>query len=115
MGIAALDERILYREFGVNAEYLIDHAHGVEPCTIAEIQAYRPQATSMVNGQVLARNYSYSEGLTILREMVDAPCSIWWTGASWRAPYHCTWATAARRAKSDDWTRAAAHRTATLR
>ena len=72
MGIAALDERILYREFGVNAEYLIDHAHGVEPCTIAEIQAYRPQATSMVNGQVLARNYSYSEGLTILREMVDA-------------------------------------------
>ena len=72
MGVAALDERILYREFGVNAEYLIDHAHGREPCTIAEIQAYRPQATSMVNGQVLSRNYSYEEALTVLREMVDA-------------------------------------------
>lgn len=72
MGVAALDERILYREFGVNAEYLIDHAHGIEPCTIAEIQAYRPQATSMVNGQVLSRNYSYDEALTVLREMVDA-------------------------------------------
>ena len=67
MGVAALDERILYREFGVNAEYLIDHAHGIEPCTIAEIQAYRPQATSMVNGQVLSRNYSYDEALTVLR------------------------------------------------
>lgn len=72
MGIAALDERILYREFGVNAEYLIDHAHGREPCTIAEIQRYRPQTTSSVNGQVLSRNYSYEEALTILREMVDA-------------------------------------------
>ena len=72
MGAAALDERILYREFGVNAEYLIDHAHGREPCTIAEIQHYRPQATSSVNGQVLSRNYSYDEALTILREMVDS-------------------------------------------
>lgn len=72
MGVAALDSRILYREFGVNAEYLIDHAHGIEPCTIAEIQAYRPQASSMVNGQVLSRNYSYDEALTVLREMVDA-------------------------------------------
>ena len=72
MGAAALDERILYREFGVNAEYLIDHAHGREPCTIAEIQGYRPQATSSVNGQVLERNYSYDEALTVLREMVDA-------------------------------------------
>ena len=72
MGVAALDERILYREFGVNAEYLIDHAHGREPCTIAEIQAYRPQASSMVNGQVLSRNYSYDEALTVLREMVDS-------------------------------------------
>ena len=71
MGVAALDERILYREFGVNAEYLIDHAHGREPCTIAEIQNYRPQVTSSVNGQVLSRNYSYDEALTILREMVD--------------------------------------------
>ena len=72
MGVAALDEQILYREFGVNAEYLIDHAHGREACTIAEIQGYRPQATSSVNGQVLSRNYSYDEALTVLLEMVDA-------------------------------------------
>lgn len=71
MGVAALDPQILYREFGVTAEYLIDHAHGVEPCTIAEIQAYRPQATSISNGQVLARNYSYNEALTVLREMIE--------------------------------------------
>lgn len=71
MGVAALDQRILYREFGVNAEYLIDHAHGIEPCTIADIQAYKPQDTSSVSGQVLARNYSYDEALTVLREMVE--------------------------------------------
>lgn len=72
MGVAALNEDILYREFGVNAEYLIDHAHGYEPCTIAEIHAYRPAATSMMNGQVLPRDYSFEEARTVLREMVDA-------------------------------------------
>ena len=71
MGVAALDEEILYREFGVNAEYLIDHAHGREPCTIAEIHAYRPRASSMVNGQVLSRDYAFDEAKTVLREMVD--------------------------------------------
>lgn len=71
MGVAALEPNVLYREFGVNAEYLIDHAHGVEPCTIAEIQAYKPQETSSVNGQVLSRNYSAAEALTVLREMVE--------------------------------------------
>ncbi len=72
MGVAALDERILYREFGVQAEYLIDHARGVEPCTIADIHAYRPEASSITSGQVLARNYSYEGAYTVLREMVDA-------------------------------------------
>ena len=72
MGVAALNEEILYRELGVNAEYLIDHAHGREPCTIADIHAYRPAATSLSNGQVLARDYSYTEAYTVLREMVDA-------------------------------------------
>lgn len=71
MGVAALDEDILYRELGVNAEYLIDHAHGREPCTIADIHAYRPAATSLSNGQVLARDYSFAEARTVLREMVD--------------------------------------------
>lgn len=72
MGVAALDADILYREFGVNAEYLIDHAHGIEPCTIAQIHAYRPQATSLMNGQVLSRDYSFAEARTVMREMVDA-------------------------------------------
>ena len=71
MGVAALDANILYREFGINAEYLIDHAHGIEPCTIAQIHAYRPQATSLMNGQVLSRDYSFEEARTVMREMVD--------------------------------------------
>ncbi len=72
LGVAARSTSASSTVVRVNAEYLIDHAHGIEPCTIAEIQAYRPQATSMVNGQVLSRNYSYDEALTVLREMVDA-------------------------------------------
>ena len=72
MGVAALDEDLLYREFGVTAEYLIDHARGVEPCTIAEIHAYKPEATSIASGQVLPRNYTYEEARTVLREMVDS-------------------------------------------
>ena len=71
MGVAALDEEILYRELGVNAEYLIDHAFGREPVTIAEIQAYRPAETSYVNGQVLSQDYTYEEGLLVLKERVD--------------------------------------------
>lgn len=72
MGVAALDEEILYRELGVNAEYLIDHAFGHEPTTIADIQAYRPDESSYVNGQVLPRDYTHDEAHLVLREMVDA-------------------------------------------
>ena len=70
-GVALLEERALYDEFGINAELLIDHAWGVEPCTMAEIHAYRPRAHSMGSGQVLMRDYSFEEAGTILREMVD--------------------------------------------
>ena len=72
MGVAALDENLLYDELGVNAEYLIDHAFGREPTTIADIQAYRPQATSTTTGQVLSKGYAYEQAYTVLREMVDA-------------------------------------------
>ena len=72
MGVAALNEDILYDELGVNAEYLIDHAFGREPTTIAEIQAYRPAASSYVNGQVLPCNYTFEEAHTVLKEMIDA-------------------------------------------
>ncbi|HIY84676.1 Y-family DNA polymerase [Rubneribacter sp.] len=70
-GVCELDERELYREFGVNAEYLIDHAHGVEPCTIADIRAYEPDAHSLMNGQVLPCGYTREEARDVLREMVD--------------------------------------------
>lgn len=71
MGVAALDEKLLYREFGINAEYLIDHAFGREPTTIADIRAYKPAETSYANGQVLPENYSSDEAHLVLREMVD--------------------------------------------
>ncbi len=71
-GVAAMDPTTLYREFGKNAEYLIDHAWGQEPCTIAEIQAYEPEAHSMVNGQVLSCDYTFDEARTVMREMAEA-------------------------------------------
>lgn len=70
-GVAHADIDMLYREFGANAEYLIDHAWGVEPCTIAEIKAYEPESTSFGNGQVLPYDYSFDDARMILREMTD--------------------------------------------
>ncbi len=70
-GVAHASIDMLYREFGVNAEYLIDHAWGLEPCTIADIHAYEPKGSSLGNGQVLPCDYSFEEGRMILREMVD--------------------------------------------
>ncbi len=70
-GVARLPEGTLYREFGANAEYLIDHAHGREPCTIAEIKAYTPRTTSLTNSQVLFQPYTFEEAKIILREMVE--------------------------------------------
>ena len=55
----------------MNAEYLIDHAWGLEPCTIAEIKAYEPESTSFGNGQVLPCDYTFDEARMVLREMVD--------------------------------------------
>ena len=69
--VAAIDERTLYREFGVNARHLIDHAHGREGCTIAQIHDYRPASSSISVGQVLTRPYTYEEALVVTREMVD--------------------------------------------
>lgn len=70
-GICALHPETLRREFGRNAEWLIDHAWGLEPCTIADIQSYTPRGHSLANGQVLMRDYSFDEGRTVLREMID--------------------------------------------
>ncbi len=65
------NEELLYRLFGVNAELLIDHAWGWEPCTIADIKAYRPESSSLGSGQVLPCPYEYKKAKLIVREMAD--------------------------------------------
>ncbi len=64
-------EALLYRLFGVNAELLIDHAWGWEPCTIAEIKAYRPESSSICSGQVLTCPYPREKAGLVVREMAD--------------------------------------------
>lgn len=64
-------EDLLYKLFGVNAELLIDHAWGWEPCTIADIKSYRPETNSISTGQVLKSPYDFDKGLLIVREMAD--------------------------------------------
>ena len=66
------DEGLLYRPFGVNAELLIDHAWGWEPCTIADIRAYKPASNSVSAGQVLPCAYDFHKARLIVREMTDA-------------------------------------------
>lgn len=63
---------LLYKLFGVNAELLIDHAWGYEPCTMSEIKRYRPSANSISSSQVLQRPYGYEETRLIVKEMADA-------------------------------------------
>ena len=65
------NEDLLYKLFGVNAELLIDHAWGYEPCTIAQIKAYRPQANSSGSGQVLQCPYPADKARIVVREMTD--------------------------------------------
>lgn len=64
-------EDLLYRLFGINAELLIDHAWGWEPCTIADIRAYKPDSNSLGSGQVLHCPYTAQKAKLIVREMVD--------------------------------------------
>ena len=71
-GITTVPEERWYKEFGVNAELLIDHAWGRETCTMKEIHAYRPAKHSLSRGQILLRNYSYEECFVPLREMVES-------------------------------------------
>lgn len=72
--IAAYSEECsetLYDTFGVNAELLIDHAWGWEPCTMEHIKAYRASSNSLSSGQVLQRPYGYAEAAIIVREMTE--------------------------------------------
>ena len=65
------NEDLLYKLFGVNAELLIDHAWGYEPCTIESIKNYKPLSKSISSGQVLQSPYSYDKAKLIVREMVE--------------------------------------------
>ena len=65
------NENLLYKLFGINAELLIDHAWGVETCTIADIKAYKPSTNSLTSGQVLHCPYTARKARLIVREMTD--------------------------------------------
>ena len=65
-------EDLLYKLFGVNAELLIDHACGWEPCTIDLVKAYKPETHSMSSGQVLTEPYTFEKARNVVMEMADA-------------------------------------------
>lgn len=65
------EEKFLYKIFGVNAELLIDHAWGYEPCTIEDIKSYRPESSSLSTGQVLSEAYTAAKARIVIREMAD--------------------------------------------
>ena len=66
------NEELLYNLFGVNAELLIDHAWGWEPCTMEAVKAYRPETNSMSHGQVLQSAYDWKKARVVVQEMADA-------------------------------------------
>ena len=73
-GIARCDEELLYKEFGVNAELLIDHAWGREPCLMEDIKSYKTKSKSISSSQILPCNYEYNDAKIVMREMVQNGC-----------------------------------------
>lgn len=69
--VAHAEQRKLYKEFGINAEYLIDHSWGKESCTIADIKKYKPQSRCISNSQVLFEDYTFEKARLVLKEMVE--------------------------------------------
>ncbi len=65
------NEGLLYRLFGVNAELLIDHAWGWEPCTMESVKAYRPETNSFSSGQVLQEPYTFKKARVVIQEMAE--------------------------------------------
>ena len=65
------NEELLYSLFGINAELLLDHAWGYEPCTIEDVKSYRPSAKSISSGQVLHEPYTAEKARLIVHEMID--------------------------------------------
>lgn len=70
-GVAHYNGNVLYKIFGVNAEYLIDHSWGRESCTIADIKAYKPKSNSISNSQILFEDYKTQDAFLVMKEMVD--------------------------------------------
>lgn len=66
------NEDLLYKLFGINAELIIDHAWGWEPCTMQDIKSYRPTTNSQSRGQVLSRPYTCEEAKVIVKEMTES-------------------------------------------
>lgn len=73
-GVAHCDEDLLYKIFGINAELLIDHAWGREPCLISDIKSYKSSTKSLSSSQVLMRDYSSKDAIVVAKEMADQLC-----------------------------------------
>lgn len=73
-GIATTSEDLLYDEFGVNAELLIDHAFGRETCLMCDIKNYKSKSKSISNSQILPCNYTYEQGKIVIKEMIQEGC-----------------------------------------
>lgn len=73
-GIASTSEDLLYDEFGVNAELLIDHAFGRETCLMCDIKNYKSKSRSISNSQILPCNYTYEQGKIVIKEMIQEGC-----------------------------------------
>lgn len=72
--VARMDEDLLYKMFGKDAELLMDHAWGIEPTLISDIKNYKSKSRSLSSGQVLMRDYDTEEALIIIKEMADSMC-----------------------------------------
>lgn len=70
-GVAHCEPAVLYKEFGVNAEYLIDHAWGREGCTMKNLQSYHSKTHSISNSQILFEDYCYDDAMIVMLEMVE--------------------------------------------
>ena len=72
--IAHCDENVLYQEFGINAELLIDHAWGKESCLMSDIKNYKTKSKSISSSQILPCNYCFSDAKLVMREMLQNGC-----------------------------------------
>ncbi len=70
-GITKLNEEILYKEFGVNAKLLIDHANGIEPCSIEDVHNYKAKSNSLSYNQILFEDYKYEDAFLAFKEMIE--------------------------------------------